>query len=366
MNFKKMIWVVAFLLGLSTGAQATHVHSFRQEVFALGMGGAYTAGTWRGSALFYNPAALGVKRFHLNFPFRIEFGGVGGLTQFTEVVDFFQDNKETLDHFAEVDVVSDHDVARLDNQALALDGTGSTVRILPAVRVGWSGWSFQSYASVVASPTLDNGIYQPRIQGDGIADVGAIIGHGRRIRLFKKYLKKWYLGMAVKGFRRYSTSTAFTFQESTKGLSFTDAVEIADPKTGYGMDIGALFVLDRSFNLGVVAQDALTFGDVQPDPSVNVGIHYQPIPMLHLVADYRDVFNAEEHPMPMHVHFGAEVDMVLLAFRGGFYQGYPTLGFGINLWLIKLDVLYYTQERGERLGDAPETNLAFELQIGLD
>ena len=60
--------VVAAVLALAPLSRAGDPHSMRHEVFALAMGGAYTAGSWRGSSLFYNPAALAKNRFILMFP----------------------------------------------------------------------------------------------------------------------------------------------------------------------------------------------------------------------------------------------------------------------------------------------------------
>ena len=138
--------VLAAVLALAPLSRAGDPHSMRHEVFALAMGGAYTAGSWRGSSLFYNPAALAEKPFHLNVPIRIEFGGIGGLTQLKDVVDYFQNNETTLKNFNDPAQVTPDQVQELDRQAQNLDGKGGVAKVMPAVRLGWRGWGFQLYS----------------------------------------------------------------------------------------------------------------------------------------------------------------------------------------------------------------------------
>ena len=193
-----------------------------------------------------------------------------------------------------------------------------------------------------------------------------IAGHGRRIKALRQYVDRWYAGVSVKYFQRYSTVTNFTFQEAIDGPEALDAFDADAARTGVGIDVGTLWEINPEFDVALVAQDLITLGDVTPDMSLNLGLRYALLQRLNLVADYRDLLDSSGDPIPMHLHMGGELDLTLLRLRGGLYQGYPTAGVGINLWLIKLDVVYYARERGEKLGYAPEDNVAVELQIGLD
>jgi len=344
-------------------------HSFREEIFVLGMGGAYTAGAWRGSGLFYNPASLAYKRFHLNVPLRLEVGGIGGITQAQEIIDFYKANEEKLRNIASQ---SPAQVTALDDQARALDGTGGVARVFPAVRLGWRNFGFQTYASFNGVPQIDSGVFQPRVDLNGYSDIGVIAGYSRPFYYRTRRLDiRWYGGVAVKVFGRWGVNHGFTLTEATQGYEFyNEVINAVDdtPEYGVGADIGLLIPLtrDRSASIGVVAQDAITYGQVRPEMSINVGGHWRILPRVNLVADYRDILNTSDTHWPMHLHFGGEFDLTMLRLRAGAYQGYPTLGMGVNLWLLKVDVVYYSQERGERLGHLTEKNIALELQVGLD
>ena len=361
---------IALLTVTSRPATAADVpRTFRHEVFVLGMGGAYTAGTWRGSGLFYNPASLVHKRFHLNVPFRIEAGGVGGITQAQEIVQYFGDNEADLN---DIDQLDGERISELDRQAESFDGTGGVVRAFPAVRLGWRNFAFQTYGTFNGVPRLNSGLFQPRLDLNGYSDIGAIAGYSRQFAYRGRTLDfRWYLGVALKGFGRFGINHGFTLDEATQGAKFygelADAVD-QHPDYGFGLDVGAILPLarDRSAGIGLVAQDIATYGDVRPDMSVNAGVYYRVLPRVHLVADYRDLLNKSGMPWQMHFHFGGELDLTMLRFRAGAYQGYPTFGMGVNLWLLKIDFVYYSQERGERLGEFTEETLALELQFGID
>jgi hypothetical protein len=323
------------------------------------MGGAYTAGAWRGSALFYNPASVAAKRFHMNVPVRLEFGGVGGLTQLQDVVTFFKDNKSDLER---IDQLSPARAAELDREAEKLDGKGGTIRAFPAFRLGWRGVGIQSYAILDGTPQMNSGVFQPRLDLSAFSDVGVIAAYGRPVNLGAL----WYAGASVKYFNRWQTVRSFSLQDAVNTPGFGDIVDLKNRLSGVGVDVGALFPATRKLTLGLVAQDLVTMGDVKPDMSLNLGAHYRLMPRLNLVADYRDMLNASDTPVPMHIHMGGELDLTLLRLRGGLYQGYPTAGIGVNLWLIKLDAVYYGRERGPKLGYSPEDNVAVELQIGIE
>ena len=52
--------------------------------------------------------------------------------------------------------------------------------------------------------------------------------------------------------------------------------------------------------------------------------------------------------------------------RGGLSQGYWTLGVGIDLWAIKMDIAYFSQEFGDRVGDNGLDGLTIRFNIGFD
>ena len=68
-----------------------------------------------------------------------------------------------------------------------------------------------------------------------------------------------------------------------------------------------------------------------------------------------------------HLNVGAELRILsFLDIRGGLRQGYWTLGVGLDLWAIKLDIAYFRQEFGATAGDYGLDGLTVRVNIGLD
>lgn len=66
-----------------------------------------------------------------------------------------------------------------------------------------------------------------------------------------------------------------------------------------------------------------------------------------------------------HLNIGAEIELLsVLDIRGGLNQGYWTVGAGLNLYVLKLDVAYFWDEMGVYAGEAPLDGLAVRLNIG--
>ncbi len=347
------------LVALTGPAGASDFHSWREDVGVLGMGGAYTAGSWRGSGLMYNPASLARKRFHMNVPIRVEVGGAPGVAQVTDIVRYFRDNRDELEAVAGLTQAKLED---MNQRAIELDNTSGTVRVLPAIRVGWNHFSVEAYGLLEAAPLMNSGVFQPRFDVYQIGDIGVVAGYGRTIETERK----WYAGVAVRYFNRWERYRTFSIDEASEGPALSEVVTFKNRKAGLSADVGAQMPIWKTFAVGAVAQNLLKFGAIQPPTLVNVGVHYLMVSRMHLVADYRDLLNRQNLPAPMHVHLGAEFDLTLLRLRAGAYQGYPTFGFGINLWLIKIDAVYYTRELGQRLGHRPENALTIEIQVGIE
>lgn len=65
-------------------------------------------------------------------------------------------------------------------------------------------------------------------------------------------------------------------------------------------------------------------------------------------------------------HIGAEVEFLkFLAFRTGINQGYFTFGMGAKLWILDMNVAYFTEETGRYSGVSPRPALAFDWAFRL-
>ena len=92
-----------------------------------------------------------------------------------------------------------------------------------------------------------------------------------------------------------------------------------------------------------------------------------------IAVDVRDIVglaqtkNVDFRDFMYHLNIGAEIRLLsFLDVRGGLSQGYWTLGVGIDLWAIKMDIAYFSQEFGDRVGDNGLDGLTIRFNIGFD
>lgn len=61
---------------------------------------------------------------------------------------------------------------------------------------------------------------------------------------------------------------------------------------------------------------------------------------------------------------GAEIELFnLIALRGGLNQGYATLGFGFDLFVVELDAAVYSRELGEDVGERQQMGAVIEFAV---
>ncbi len=74
---------------------------------------------------------------------------------------------------------------------------------------------------------------------------------------------------------------------------------------------------------------------------------------------YRDIYK--------NIHMGLEKDLVgdIMSVRLGLNQGYPTIGLGFDLKLIRIQYAYSTDEKGSYIGDDPVAFHSFEINLPL-
>ncbi|GAB7140950.1 hypothetical protein RsTz2092_09070 [Deferribacterales bacterium RsTz2092] len=117
---------------------------------------------------------------------------------------------------------------------------------------------------------------------------------------------------------------------------------------------------------------AVNSGDADAIPTtatVSFGISPTLGPLkTDIIVDYVDITGAYEYEGGFMKHLNAGIEARVLAdhlaVRGGIHQGYATFGAGINLFVLKLDFAYYTEEVGKKAGDLKDERYAIEATIG--
>ncbi|MBC7659072.1 MAG: hypothetical protein H7249_05125 [Chitinophagaceae bacterium] len=86
---------------------------------------------------------------------------------------------------------------------------------------------------------------------------------------------------------------------------------------------------------------------------------------LALLFDFRDALGAVETNVFKRTHLGAEIRFGhFIGLTGGLNQGYPTVGFFTNLYVVRLDVGLMTEEVGSSSGIRPDQRVMFRLMAG--
>lgn len=191
----------------------------------------------------------------------------------------------------------------------------------------------------------------------------------------------------------------------------TDMISVfADPKydpmslpvdVGFGLavDLGASLELGKLVSVGMSVRDistkqnlaqstigeviaalgngSLPVGTEKPYallPNLTVGARLTPIPVplrplldLTLIAEIQDPVRVIEDKTSMWglFHIGAEAELLggLIALRTGFNKGWISLGAGLDLLLLEVNVALFTEEIGPRPGDRGRTGVSAEVAI---
>lgn len=152
---------------------------------------------------------------------------------------------------------------------------------------------------------------------------------------------------------------------------------------GWGFDLGLLYKIGKNDVLSTESNIGLTIENIgntklniqggsskytKLKQSVNLGYCfkvYSIYSILKILADYRDIFNSIEHNKFKKLYLGTEVTVKnLIGIVAGISEGYPSLGFYLDLRLIRLDVGMYTKEISDTVGLREDKRYYFRLMAG--
>ncbi len=174
-----------------------------------------------------------------------------------------------------------------------------------------------------------------------------------------------------------------------------------DVAVGFGLavDLGAKLELGQLVSVGLAVRDistnqnyststigkvlaSLEVGNLPPgdpapytlSPNITLGASVTPIPVF--LRKLVDVTVTAELQDPLRViaddlsiwnlfHVGAEADLLggLIAVRAGVNKGYLSVGAGLDLLLIEVNVAVFTEELGRNPGDKGRTGISAEVAI---
>ena len=312
------------------------------------------------TAFISNPALLARRKINVS-PISIQFL----LNEnFLDLADFISDNADSLESFSDLTSATVEsiytDLNSIDNKWIQLGipvGGGITATNLGVAYYGIFDFEFK----------IDKGIYEPHVFMKGTFDQVITVGYGKGVDFIYPGLK---MGAAVKFItRREAPELKIGFSDISGGADLFKELSdtLQSGNTGFGFDLGALYKIDEKLEVGLVVVDLVgNIDDDNDDISTNVklGVKYDLFSRLSAEVNVVDLLNSDETAFFNRVHIGVEASLLILKVRGGFNQGYPTFGAGLNLGIIRADFAVWTEEQGDFPGFDGETFVGGQIYLG--
>ncbi len=383
---RKLLPIIA--LGLLTAGVAGAQSTFLEEPFVpmspevMGQGGSFVANAHGYNALFYNPAGFAAQEGSLTVASASSWVYANPARFMTALG---ESGPDALAGFVEDEI------------------TRGGVGFGFSSGIGFVGRGL----GLAAVMDVDSYLWGPTIlgaSGEANATLAFVAGLALPLNILGMRLT---VGGDVRPMVRISAPF-----EATDAFSLIDAMSMgADPLAalngldalhgfGFGMDLGTILELG-SFKIALAARDFLgtrffytrnTLGEVLdslsaggfPDNGTKVedtylipmnlsaGAAWHPTggltplldPTIHVsLNDVIGVIRDKRSPWTL-LHIGAEVRLLkFLKLRGGFNQGYATLGAGAKLLFLDLNMAVFTREMGKYIGDRPNSGMTVEAAI---
>lgn len=186
------------------------------------------------------------------------------------------------------------------------------------------------------------------------------------------------LGTTLKYVKRNEATMDISAADSDNIADKLDSDDVQKSRSGYAADIGAMLKPKSwpvSFGLhienigsaklksnedGVTSKrlpQIVTLGMAAEKNTKTSSMSFQ--------MDFRDALGAVETNVYKRLHMGAEVRFAkFIGLTGGLNQGYPTVGFFTNLYVVRMDLGLMTQEVGSSAGLRPDQRMMFRLMAG--
>lgn len=321
----------------------------------MGMGGAFVAVSDDANALFYNPAGLSditeKKISILNLGIEIS---QSGYDMFNDALDVDFDSAEETASFLR-EYIGEYNHLNLS--------------FLPY-------YSKPNFAFALIGTTTSNlqarDRQSPKLIIDVFEDTGIATGYARSF-----FDDNLLVGASVKYIMRRSLDEEYTVLDITTG-DFKDRME-DDYEDGQGLllDLGLIYkikdlqISDKNINLqiGISANNFIynDMGDARDiEDHIDLGFAAN-LDKWIFAFDYVDLFSqvGEDDDVAKRIRIGAEYAFKPFLFlRFGFYQGYPTLGVGLETKNVQFDVLTYAEEVGTYSGQRDDRRYALRLGLG--
>ncbi len=347
---RKFLWLLLFIPQLVNGAD------IGLSVRALGMGNAYTAVVNDGDSIFYNPAGL-AKMSGFRWTIMDPALGTNAVDSYQKFLDIAEDSSDVND------IIND------------LYGEDVTVYSGAKSLMSFGSFAFGAYGLVDGNFLVNNPVY-PNIQTDYRVDYGFVAGMG--LNLVPKMLD---IGLQARRISRQGGRVPVGVSTIATLDSESIQSELNKSGVGYAFDFGATLTFPGLLkptiafswrDMGNTSFEPtgsnLAPGPIEQEQIIGVGLNYESLLMdIRPTIDYRFLNNSEMQ-LGKKINMGIEFSWPIIDIRGGFQQGYYSLGAGFDLWLMRVDAATYGVELGAYPGQLEDRRYMVQIsfEFGID
>lgn len=321
----------------------------------MAMGGAYVALADDEEAIFLNPAGMAS-----NQKYGFHFGEMGVVVS-NDIIKsameggsaFKELSGETLNVVVGKDIYGQATFSpslRMPNLGIALlvDGQAALLaknKAYPQITIGYQTTNGVQVAYGVALGRSTS--FAPLKRGEFRIGIGGKLMYRRG------------------GYHQYAETELFDIKNSLNAKT-------GNFGRGYGLDLGTQYLYNLDKHASVMAGVAhtevgdLNFGDGPDHQKGNLSFGFAfkyAFQRMRAILSYEYANMLADHDWRKKNHFGAEVSIPMLSLYGGVNQVYLTYGGAIDLWLIRLMVYTYTEERGNYVFIDPEKRWALQATL---
>jgi hypothetical protein len=360
---KIIMFIIVLMLTTSVMQAKTTKPAFLYNIRSQAMGGAGITMPRGSFGYIYNPAILAERKFNLSL-----LGLKVDLSKgFFNVINYMRDNSSNFKKLDKdsVDVSVDEKsqiMQELRVQATKLDNIWFKPVLTPLVGATIDNFGIGMYNIARMGVKLDVGIIDPSVKAFAQNDLVLSFGYGQYID------KNLAIGIGAKIIRRFESEAIDIAIEKTEGMNATidtSFEQLKKGKTGFGIDFGAIYSLSDKMKFSAMIQDFFCrIGADNPPMNLKIGTAYHYSNPLHVYADIEDLFNMNGEQFINKIHLGAEYRIPVLSFQAGFNRGYPTIGFGVDVWVLRFNYAYFTEELTGTPGQQPQYYHLLGIEIG--
>ena len=337
------------------------------SVRAMGMGNAFFGVSDDKYAAFYNPAGLARNKSLWSLDLVPLTFGMNS--------DMFQ-NIATI-----VSLADDKNNVNTNNVAMALDsmiGTYNSLNpagIFPAFT--YKNWSVGLFANSNAT-FIPYGRAMPSAGAKFHVDIGGVVIYAHSFLPDNSL----HVGASLIGLFRMGYAVNYTFADIPT-IDGDQLLKNISSNQGWGIygSVGVMYELPwlrKELNPRVgLSFNEFGFSSFGPwlekiNPTLNLSFAISPkweYFTSNIVVDFNDLLfmAGSDQSFGKRVSIGAEVVFFERLFlRTGLHQGYWTAGIGMNIWILRINYAYYTEELGAYAGQFADKRHVLEVVLGWD